>query len=38
MQSEQDLIYRLMAGGGREAKKMTEKDCREWKLTTVDPQ
>ena len=27
--------------GGREAqtwKKLTEKDCREWKLTTVDPQ
>ena len=31
-----------MAGGGGEGggrpKLTTEKDCREWKLTTVDPQ
>ena len=43
MQSEQYVIYRLMAGGGQGGpkltwKKLTEKDCREWKLTTVDPQ
>ena len=34
---------RLMAGGGpykhgRKFKKLTEKDCHEWKLMTVDPQ
>ena len=38
VQSEQHVIYRLMAGGGREAKKLMERDCPEWKLTTVDPQ
>ena len=42
MQSEQHVIYKLKAGGtGRPKltwKKLTEKDCREWKLTTVDPQ
>ena len=42
VQSEQHMIYRLMAGGaGRPKltwKKLTERDCREWKLTTVDPQ
>ena len=43
VQSEQHVIYRLLAGGGRVRpkltwKKLTEKDCREWKLTTVDPQ
>ena len=39
MQSEQYVIYRLMAGRGPKFtwKKLTEKDCREWKLTTVDP-
>ena len=48
-QSAQHVIYRLMAGGwgggrggaGRPKltwKKLTERDCREWKLTTVDPQ
>ena len=47
VQSEQHMICRLTAsqggggGGGRPKqtwKKLTEKDCREWKLTTVDPQ
>ena len=42
VQSEQHVINRLMAGGGREAQanmeKLTEKDCHEWKLMTVDPQ
>ena len=46
VQSEQHVIYRLMAGGeeggaGRPKltwKKLTERDSREWKLTTVDPQ
>ena len=42
VQSEQHVIYRMMAGGGREGQanmeKLMEKDCREWKLTTVDPQ
>ena len=46
VQSQQHVIYRLMAGGGGWGagrpkltwKKLTEKDCREWKLTTVDPQ
>ena len=41
------LQYRLMAGGGGGGgaerpkltwKKLTEKECREWKLTTVDTQ
>ena len=44
------MIYRIIApvkwrgggGRGREAKltwkKLTEKDCPEWKLTTADPQ
>ena len=35
-------IYRLMAGEGGTPKltwkKLTEKDCRKWKLTTVDLQ
>ena len=41
MQSEQHAIYRLMASGGRPKltwKKLTQKDCHEWKLMTVDPQ
>ena len=44
VQSEQHVIYRLMAGGGQGGpikltwKKLMEKDCHEWKLTTVDPQ
>ena len=39
------LVYSSLHGGGWGAgrpkltwKKLTEKDCREWKLTTVDPQ
>ena len=44
VQSEQRVIYRLMAGGGGAGrpkltwKKLTKRDCCEWKLTTVDPQ
>ena len=42
MQSEQYVIYRLMADrGGRTKltwKKLTKKDCHEWKVTTVYPQ
>ena len=41
VQSEQHMIYRLMASGGREAQanmEETDRDCREWKPTTVDPQ
>ena len=44
VQSEQHVIYRLIAGGGGARrpkltwKKLTKKDCREWKLRTVDPQ
>ena len=42
VQSEQRMIYRLMAGEAGRPKltweKLMEKDCREWKLTTVDPQ
>ena len=47
VQSEQHVIYRLIAGGGGGGgawrpkltwKKLTERDYREWKLTTVDPQ
>ena len=43
VQSEQHVIYRLMAGVGKggpsfHGKKLTERDCREWKLTKVDPQ
>ena len=42
VQSEQHVIYRLVAvGAGRPKltwKKLTERDCRECKLTTVDPQ
>ena len=42
VQSEQHVTYRLTASGGREPKqtwkKLTERDCGEWKLTTVDPQ
>ena len=39
VQSEQHVIYRLMEGGRVKLtwKKLTEKDCREWKLTIVDP-
>ena len=38
VQSEQHMIYRLTAGGGAGRPKqtwkiLTEKDCREWKLT-----
>ena len=42
VQSEQHVIYGLMAGrAGRHKltwKKLTGRDCWEWKLTTVDPQ
>ena len=43
VQSEQHMICRLTASGGagrpkQTWKKLTEKDCREWKFTTVDPQ
>ena len=44
MQSEQHVVFRLMGvggggGGGKLTwKKLTEKDCREWKLMTVHPQ
>ena len=43
VQSEQHVIYRLMAGGGTGRPKLTwkklmEKDCRERRLTTVGPQ
>ena len=43
VQSEQHVIYRLMSGRGAGRpkltwKKLTEKDCHDWKLTTVDPQ
>ena len=44
VQSEQHVINRLMAGGGQGGpfkltwKKLTEKYCFKWKLTTVDPQ
>ena len=45
MQSEHHMIYRLKAGGGGRGgrpkqtwKKLTDKDYREWKFTTVDPQ
>ena len=45
VQSEQHVIYRLMeVGRGRAGrpnltwKKLTERDCHEWRLTTVDPQ
>ena len=43
VQSEQHVIYRLMAGlgAGRPKltwKKLTERDCCEWKLTTVGAQ
>ena len=40
MQSEQHVVYRLMAGGGQGGPslhgiKLMEKGCSEWKLTTV---
>ena len=39
VQSEQHVIYRLVAGGGGRPKltwkKLTEKDCLEWKLTKL---
>ena len=39
VQSEQHVIYRLRAGRPKLTwKKLTERDCREWKLTTVDTQ
>ena len=39
VQSEQHVVYRLMAGGPKLTwKKPMEKDCSEWKLKTVDPQ
>ena len=40
VQLEQHVIYRLMAGGRPKLtwKKLTERDCREWRLMTVDPQ
>ena len=42
MQSEQHMICRLTASGGREAQANMEETDRErlpeWKLTTVDPQ
>ena len=39
VQSEQHVIYRLMAERPKlTGKKLTEKDCGEWKLMTVDPQ
>ena len=43
VQSEQHMICRLTASGvqggpSKHGKKLTKKDCREWKLTTVDPQ
>ena len=39
VQSEQHVIHRLMAGWPKRTwKKLMEKDCREWNLTTVDPQ
>ena len=39
VQSEQHMICRLTARRPKQTwKKLTEKDCREWKLTTVDPQ
>ena len=41
MQSEQYVIYRLAGGPGRPKltwNKLTENDCCEWKLTTVNPQ
>ena len=42
VQSEQHVIYRMMAGGaGRPKliwKKLMEKDCSERKLMTSDPQ
>ena len=40
MQSEHHAIYRLMAGPGAQAEmEQTDgEDCREWRLTTVDPQ
>ena len=39
VKSEQHVIYRLKAGKPKLIwKKLTEKDCSEWTLTTVDPQ
>ena len=39
VQSKQHVIYRLMAGRPQPTwKKLTERDCSEWKLTKVDPQ
>ena len=41
VQSEQHVIYRLMRVVGREAQanmEETDRDCRNWKLTKVDPQ
>ena len=38
VQSEQHVIYRLMEGGDQGGPSLTEKVCREWKLTKVDPE
>ena len=43
VQSEQHVIFRLMAGRGPGRpkltwKKLTQKDCCEWKLTIIDTQ
>ena len=38
VQSEQHVVHRLMVGWPKPTwKKLMEKDCREWNLTTVDP-
>ena len=41
VQSRQPLTYRLMESvAGRPkmtGKQLTERDCREWKLSTIDP-
>ena len=38
VQSEQHLIYRWPGRPKVTWKKLSESVCREWKLTTVDPQ
>ena len=41
MQSRQPLTYRLMEsmglGGPKTWKQLTERDCREWKLSAINP-